>query len=67
MKIFICSMVEYPRSCATANYIQYLASALINIGYEVIILSPINREVTINNGVYKNAKIKEPYLYVKKR
>lgn len=64
MRVFICSMVEYPRSSATANYIQYLASALNSAGNEVIILAQINKEIAMeNNDIYKKAKVREPYLY----
>lgn len=68
MRIFICSMIEYPRSSATANYIQYLASALNSVGNEVVIIAKINKEVELENSyIYKGVKVKEPYLYTEKK
>ena len=42
-KIYIVSGYALPRSCAAANYIQYLASALVECGYELHICAPKNK------------------------
>ena len=42
-RAIICGYVNFPRGSASANYIQYLSAALIDNGYEVIIISDINK------------------------
>lgn len=67
MKVFICSMTKYPRGGATANYIQYLASAFVALGYQTTVVAIINKDETVNNSKYKGAEIIEPILYTEKR
>ena len=43
-RILIASVHTFPRGGAAANYLQYLADALTDVGYEVILLACINPE-----------------------
>lgn len=57
-KIILCGLFRYPRGGATANYIQYLADALILADYDVVILSYVNPEFTDKiQFEYRNAKV----------
>lgn len=38
-RVFICSDAAFPRASAGGNYIQYLAKALIGVGWRVIVIS----------------------------
>lgn len=60
-RVIICGLFKYPRGGASANYIQYLASALQMSGYNVEILSYINKEYSENKEIfeYRNVKIHE--------
>ncbi len=48
-RVVICGLFHYPRGKATANYVQYLADALKEAGYQVTIIGYIN-------GDYSNEK-----------
>lgn len=41
--VVICGNFNFPRGSATANYVQYLALALIQSGYDVKVISTIER------------------------
>lgn len=43
-RAFICGLVNFPRGGASSNYVQYLAAALQETGYEVIVVTNINPE-----------------------
>lgn len=43
-RILIASVHTFPRGGASANYLQYLADALTDAGYEVTLLACINPE-----------------------
>ena len=59
-RIVICGLFKYPRGCAAANYIQYLADALILGGYDVTIVCDINPEYTKEKKFdYRGARIIE--------
>ncbi|WP_421535692.1 glycosyltransferase [Priestia sp. D3YE.R1] len=49
-RVFICSEVSFPRGGATANYIEYLALALIAGGYNPIVIG----EGKSNEAVFDN-------------
>ena len=53
MRVFIVSMQKFPRGDAGANYIQYLALALMNAGAEVIITGCREGITDLQVGVYK--------------
>lgn len=42
-KVFICGYTNFPRGSASANYVQYLAQAFIELGYFVVIISNLNQ------------------------
>lgn len=58
-RVFICCQVLFPRGSAASNYIQYLALALLDQGYNVYVLSNINPEVELetNEQGYQYKKI----------
>ena len=70
-RAILCGMFNFPRGSATANYIQYLAKALYQKGYEVYVLSNINSDYynSVENGrmVWNGIKVIEPYFYTTKR
>ncbi|MFW6047619.1 MAG: glycosyltransferase [Candidatus Woesearchaeota archaeon] len=62
-KIVMCGNFNFPRGSAISNYIQYLAFALIECGFEVVIISSIEnsflKKKNNNNLYYKGIKLKE--------
>lgn len=59
-RVFICSNTIFPRGCASANYIQYLAMALIEKNCEVIVISFGDKgscEYLKNEGRYRYKSI----------
>lgn len=43
-RVFLCGMLNFPHNSAGANYIQHLALAYANLGFEVHIVADINNE-----------------------
>lgn len=41
---YICGYYNFPRGSASANYVQYLALALEDIGYNVVLITNINKD-----------------------
>lgn len=56
-KVFLCGDFNFPRGSATGNYIQYLALALLEAEFEVIIVS------TIESEFHKKNQFKEQIIY----
>ena len=53
MRIFIVSTQKFPRGDAGANYIQYLALALIDAGADVTVLGSKSGTQKIETGIYR--------------
>ena len=43
-KVVICAAVQFPRGSAASNYLQYFSMALMNVGYEIIMLANYNKK-----------------------
>lgn len=41
-RAFICGYYSFPRGCAASNYVQYLALALMEIGYSIVLITNEN-------------------------
>ena len=41
-RIFLCGFYQFPRGSAASNYVQYFSKALLNAGYEVVLISDRN-------------------------
>ncbi|MCZ8373414.1 glycosyltransferase [Phocaeicola sp. KGMB11183] len=52
-RIIICAAIKFPRGSAASNYLQYFSMALIESGYEVILLAEYNE----NENQYYNSFI----------
>lgn len=60
MKAFIYGWFSFPRGGPNANYVQYLALALRDIGYETYVISnpTTDTEIKMYNGDYKGIRVK---------
>lgn len=60
MDIIICGNLRFPRGSAGANYIQYFAMALAEVGNKVYIITDVNGSENeyLNNFLRKNKNIK---------
>lgn len=56
-RVFIQVYCEYPRGGALANFIQNLTKAILCSGYEVILLTDINKEYDFSEIVLANSQI----------
>lgn len=56
-RVFIQAYCEYPHGGALANFIQNLTKAILCSGYEVILLTDINKEYTFSDIVLANSQI----------
>lgn len=64
-RIFICTTVKFPRGGAGANYIEYLALALKQVGYDVYILG-INNKAKEQEQEYQGLQF-VPFAYGKSK
>ncbi|MBD3921514.1 glycosyltransferase [Paenibacillus sp. PR3] len=62
-KVVICGNFNFPRGSASANYIQYMALALIEGGFEVHIISSIERSFLQKQGDAKELHYKGIHLH----
>lgn len=59
-RVYICGLDNYPRGGACANYLQYLADALLLAGYKVTMICSINNEFSCQKKMnYRGAEIIE--------
>lgn len=56
-RVFIQVYCEYPRGGALANFIQNLTKAILCSGYEVILLTDINKEYDFSDIILANSSI----------
>lgn len=57
-RVFIQTSCKYPHGEALANYIQSLSKAILNVGYEVILVTGINEEYAFEAVVLDSEPIK---------
>ena len=56
-KVIICGYTNFPRGSASANYVQYLAQAFMDLDYDVVIVSNLNyEELNKNDNFYERYK-----------
>ncbi len=58
-KINFCGDIKFPHGSASANYVQYLASAFIDIGYDAIVCSTVDEHEmsVVHNGQFRGITV----------
>lgn len=56
-RVFICGYFNFPRGGAASNYVQYISNIFKSIGYDVYIISNVNKEMISTDCKVKYAEL----------
>ena len=67
-RVFICGYFNFPRGGAASNYVQYISNVFKSMGYDVYIISNVNKEIISTDCRVKYAGLNiDPYQLAQKK